>query len=252
MKNHLKELLRSGKPAIGMLLQLPNASVVEILAQSGFDWLLIDSEHGPIDVETLHAMIRATAGTNTTPVVRVARNLDWLAKRVLDIGALGVMMPAVNSAQEALEAVHAVRYPPDGIRGFGPTFAALRWGLAGADYVKQANDEVMAIVQIEHIDAVECIEEILAVPGLDLPLIGPYDLSGSMGLLGQVQHPRVQEAIERVLAAGKKANLPVGIFGITAEEVNTYLDAGFKAILVGVDAALLASAARQLLDQIRR
>jgi 4-hydroxy-2-oxoheptanedioate aldolase len=252
MKNRLKELLQSGKPAIGTMVQLPNPSVVEILAQAGFDWLLIDTEHGPIDVETVHAMIRATSGTTTTPVVRVARNLDWLAKRVLDIGALGVMMPAVNSAQEAIEAVHAVRYPPDGTRGFGPTFAALRWGLAGADYVKQANDEVMAIVQIEHIDAVDRIEEILAVPGLDLPLIGPYDLSGSMGLLGQVAHPKVQAAIDRVLAAGKKANLPVGIFGVTAEEINTYLEAGFRAILVGVDAALLAAAARQLLDSIKR
>lgn len=252
MKNRLKDLLRSGKPAIGTMVQLPNPSVVEILAQAGFDWLTLDTEHGPIDIETLHALIRATAGTNATPVVRVARNLDWLAKRVLDIGALGVMMPGVNSAHEALEAVRAVRYPPDGIRGFGPTFAALRWGLAGADYVQQANDEVMAIVQVEHIDAVERIDEIVAVPGLDLPLIGPYDLSGSMGVLGQVRHPKVQEAINRVLAAGKKAKLPVGIFGVTAEEVNAYLEAGFKAILVGVDAGLLASAAKEMLGRIRR
>ena len=141
---------------------------MEILAQAGFDWLMIDAEHGPIDVETLHAMIRATSGTNTTPTVRVARNLDWLAKRVLDLGALGVMMPGVNSPEEALAAVRAVRYPPEGNRGFGPTFAAIRWGLTGADYAQQANREVMAIVQIEHIDAVERIEEILAVPGWKL------------------------------------------------------------------------------------
>jgi 4-hydroxy-2-oxoheptanedioate aldolase len=96
MKNRLKELLKAGKPAIGTLLQLPSPAVAEVLAHSGYDWILIDAEHGPIDVETLHAMIRATAGTDTTPTVRVARNLDWLAKRVLDIGALGVMMPVVN------------------------------------------------------------------------------------------------------------------------------------------------------------
>ena len=167
MKNRLKELLESGKPAIGTLVQVPSAPVVEILAQAGFDWLMIDAEHGPIDVETLHAMIRATSGTNATPTVRVARNLDWLAKRVLDLGALGVMMPGVNSPEEALTAVRAVRYPPEGNRGFGPTFAALRWGFTGPDYAQQANREVMAMVQIEHIDAVERIEEILAVPGIE-------------------------------------------------------------------------------------
>ena len=134
----------------------------------------------------------------------------------------------------------------------GPTFAALRWGVATADYVQHANEETMAIVQIEHIDAVERIDEILAVPGIDLPLIGPYDLSGSMGLLGQVHHPEVQGAIDRVLAAGKKANLPVGIFGVTAEEVNAYIEAGFEAILVGVDAGFLASAAKDALGKIKR
>src|SRR5919199_5478072 len=183
MKNSLKELLSLGKPAIGTIVQIPSAPLAEIMAQVGFDWLLIDTEHGPIDIETVHGMVRATSGTNTTPTVRVARNLDWLAKRVLDIGALGVMMPGVNSGEEALAAIRAVRYPPEGNRGVGPTFAALRWSLAGEDYIRDANREVMAIVQIEHIDAVDRIDEILAVSGIDLPLIGPYDLSASMALL---------------------------------------------------------------------
>jgi 4-hydroxy-2-oxoheptanedioate aldolase len=252
MKNRLKELLASGKPAIGTLVQVPSAPVVEILAQAGFDWLMLDTEHGPIDAETLHAMIRATSGTNATPTVRVAHNLNWLTKRVLDLGALGVMMPGVNSREEALEAVRAVRYPPEGNRGFGPTFAALRWGLTGGDYARTANREVMAIVQIEHIDAVERIDEILAVPGVELPLIGPYDLSGSMGLLGQVTHSKVQAAIERVLAAAKKAKLPVGIFGMAADEVNQYIERGFQAILVGVDVAFLAAGAQNVLSQIKR
>ena len=252
MKNRLKELLLTGKPAIGTLVQIPSAPAVEILAQAGFDWLLIDAEHGPIDIETLHGMIRATSGTNTTPTVRVARNLDWLAKRVLDIGALGVMMPGVNSGEEALTAVRAVRYPPEGNRGVGPTFAALRWGLTAADYIENANREVMAILQIEHVDAVERIEEILAVPGIDLPLIGPYDLSASMGLLGQAAHPKVQEAIGRVLAVAKKAGLPVGIFGTTADEINRYIEQGFQGILVGVDTAFLTAGAKGMLSQIRR
>jgi 4-hydroxy-2-oxoheptanedioate aldolase len=252
MKNRFKELLASKKTAVGAILQLPSAPAAEIVAQAGFDWLLIDTEHGPIDIETVHGMIRATSGTNATPTVRVARNLDWLAKRVLDIGALGVMMPGVNSGEEAVAAVHAVRYPPEGNRGVGPTFAALRWGLAGEDYIRSADREVMAIVQIEHADAVDRIDEILSVPGIDLPLIGPYDLSASMGLMGQLGHPKVQGAIDRVLAATRKAQLPAGIFCMTADEANTYVDRGFQAILVGVDTAFLMTGAKSTLGQIRR
>jgi 4-hydroxy-2-oxoheptanedioate aldolase len=252
MKNHFKELLVSGKTAIGTIVQLPSPPVVEILAQAGFDWLLIDTEHGPIDTEKLQAMIRATSETQAAPIVRLAGNLDWLAKRALDAGALGVMMPGVNSAEEALAAVRAVRYPPGGNRGFGPTFAALRWGLTSAEYAQQANEAVMAIVQIEHVDAVARIDQILAAPGIDLALIGPYDLSGSMGLLGQVGHSDVQAAIDQVLKATKKAGVPVGIFGTAADEINRYVLQGFQAILVGVDVAFLAAGAKGMLSQIKR
>jgi len=252
MKNRLKELLGAGQPAIGTILQIPSAPLAEIVAQAGFDWLLVDAEHGPIGLETIHAMVRATSGTQTTPAVRIASNLDWLAKRVLDVGALAVMMPSVNSGAEALAAVRAVRYPPEGTRGVGPTFAALRWGLAGEEYIRKANREVMAIVQIETIKAVERIDEILAVPGIDLPLIGPYDLSASMGLLGQVDHPEVQEAIGRVLAATRKVGMPAGIFGMSADEANRYLEQGFRAILVSVDAAFLTAGVKATLGRIRR
>jgi 2-keto-3-deoxy-L-rhamnonate aldolase RhmA len=252
MKNQFKELLKSGKTAIGALVQLPSPPAVEVLAQAGFDWLLIDTEHGPIDNEKLQAMIRATGATLATPIVRVASNLDWLAKRALDVGALGVMVPGVNNAEQALAAVRAVRYPPEGNRGFGPTFAALRWGLTAAEYAQQANDSVMAIVQIEHVDAVARIDEILSVPGIDLSLIGPYDLSGSMNRLGQVAHTEVQAAFDRVLKAANKANVPVGIFGVTADEINRYIAQGFQAILVGVDVGFLAAGAKSMLSQIRR
>jgi 4-hydroxy-2-oxoheptanedioate aldolase len=252
MKNRLKELLKTGNPAIGTLLHLPSAPVAEILARAGFDWLVFDAEHGPIDIATLQTMISATRGTDTVPAVRIARNLDWLAKQAMDVGALGIMVPGVNSKEEAIAATRALRYPPQGDRGVGPTFAALRWELSAAEYIQRANDEIMAIIQIEHIDAVNRIDEILAVPGVDLPLIGPYDLSASMGLIGETAHPKVQDAIARVLASGKKANVPVGIFGVTADEINRYLAQGFRAILVGVDAAFLAAGARDVLSRIKR
>ena len=252
MKNHFKELLVSGKTAIGTIAQLPSPPVVQILAHAGFDWLLLDTEHGPIDTEKLQAMIQATGETRVTPIVRLACNLDWLAKRALDAGALGVMMPGVNCAEEALAAVRAVRYPPAGNRGFGPTFAGLRWGLTSAEYAQQANEAVMAIVQIEHVDAVARIDQILAVPGIDLALIGPYDLSGSMGLLGQVEHSEVQAAIDEVLKAANRARVPAGIFGVAADEINRYILQGFQAILVGVDVAFLAAGVKSMLGQIKR
>jgi 4-hydroxy-2-oxoheptanedioate aldolase len=252
MINRLKQLLATGKPAIGTMVQMPSASVVEVLAQAGFDWLVIDAEHGPIDIESVHAMVRATAGTAVTPTVRIPSNLEWLAKRALDVGALGVMVPGVDSAAEAQPAVRAVRYPPQGTRGFGPTFAGLRWNLAGADYASQANDAVTAILQIEHIDAVARIDEILAVPGVDVALIGPFDLSGSMGLLGQVGHPDVQAAIARVLKAAQKANVAAGIFGVGPDDINRYIAQGFRAMLLGVDVAFLTAGAKSALSQVKR
>jgi 4-hydroxy-2-oxoheptanedioate aldolase len=252
MRNRLKELLAAGKPAIGTMVQLPSAPVVEVLAQAGFDWLVIDAEHGPIDIESIHAMVRATTGTAVTPTVRIPSNLDWLTKRVLDVGALGVMVPGVNSAAEAQAAVRAVRYPPQGTRGFGPTFAGLRWNLASSDYASQANDALTAILQIEHIDAVARIDEILAVPGVDVALVGPFDLSGSMGLLGQVGHHDVQAAIARVLEAAQKANVPAGIFGVSPDDINRYIAQGFRALLLGVDVAFLSAGANGALSQVRR
>jgi len=250
--NRLKELLKTGKPAVGAMVVMPTAASVELLAALGFDWVLIDSEHGPIDIETVHHMVRATNGTSTAPIVRVTWNLDWLAKRALDVGAMGILMPFVNSKDEAVRAVRALKYPPEGDRGFGPLFAAPRWGMSLPEYMKAANNQVLAMVQIEHIDAVRQIDDILSVPGIDVAFIGPYDLSGSIGLLGQVGHPKVQEAIDTVLAAAKRARVPLGIFATTPEEINKRIEQGFQVVLVGVDAMFLTAGAKSLIGQIKR
>jgi len=250
--NRVKELLRAGKPTLGAVMSIPSAPAAQVLAQAGFDWLWIDMEHGPITIETAHGMIQATQGTETVPVVRVPWNLHWLAKPVLDAGAMGIIFPFIRSKQEAIDAAQAVRYPPEGVRGFSPAFAALRWGLSVPEYVKVANREIMAIVLIEHIDAVSRIDEILGVPGVDLAFIGPYDLSGSMGLLGQITHPKEEEAIQKVLAAAKKAKVPAGILAVTAEDANRRLQQGFQFIMVGSDTGFLAGAAKGMLNQIKR
>ena len=250
--NRVKALLKAGKPAIGASMVLPSPPAAEILAQAGFDWLWIDMEHAALNLETAHRMIQATKGTETVPIVRVPWNLHWLAKPVLDMGAMGVIMPQVSSKQEAMDAVQALRYPPEGVRGLFPGFAALRWGLSVPEYLKIANNEIMVILLIEHIEAVNHIDEILTVPGIDLIFVGPGDLSASMGLLGQATHIRVEEAVQKVLAATKKAKIPAGIPAPTPDDANRRIQQGFQFILVGTDMGFLTSGGKGILGQIKR
>lgn len=250
--NRVKSLLQSGGVAIGPIVQLPSPPLMSLLARTGFDWLWIDMEHGPIGIESAQMMIDATKGTPTVPLVRIPWNHHWLAKPVLDAGAMGVVTPTVNTKAEAIAAVAALRYPPEGIRGFGPTIAAARWGLSAMDYAKVANREILAILLIEDIRAVEHIEEIVSVPGVDVVFVGLFDLSGSMGLLGQVTHPEVEAAAQKVLAAAKRAKVAAGTIALTPEEINRRIAEGFQFIAVGSDARLLTGAASDLIKQIER
>ena len=250
--DRVKALLKAGKPTLGVVMTLPSPPAVEILARAGFDWMWLDLEHSPIDLETADRMIQAMQGTETVPIVRVAWNLHWLAKPVLDMGAKGVIMPWVNSKPEAVAAVQALRYPPEGVRGVGASVAARRWGLPTSEYLKVANQEILAILQIENIEAVNRIDEILTVPGIDLIFIGPNDLSASMGRLGQTTHPRVEEAIQKVLAATKKAKVPAGILGFSPDEAKRRIAQGFQFIAVASDAGLLSAGGKDILRQIKK
>lgn len=251
--NRVKALVKAGKPTIGVVITTPSPHAVEILAGRGFDWIWIDMEHSPIDLETLDRMIQAVQGTETVPIVRVAWNRHWLAKPALDLGAKGIMIPWINSGQDAIGAVQALRYPPEGVRGVGASVAARRWGVRPtSEYLKIANHEIMAILQIETIGAVNHIDEILTVPGIDMIFIGPNDLASSMGLLGQPGHPRVEEAIQKVLAATKKAKVPVGTMGFSAEAANRRIEQGFLFIAVASEGSLLSSGAKNILNQIER
>jgi 4-hydroxy-2-oxoheptanedioate aldolase len=250
--HRVKELLLAGKPTIGAICQLPSPPAMALLSQAGFDWLWFDMEHGAVNIETVQLMVQATKGTPTVPLVRIPWNHHWLAKPVLDTGAMGVITPFVNTKEEAAAAVAGLRYPPEGVRGFLPTFAALRWGVSVPEYLKVANKEILAIMLIEHQDAVEHIEDILSVPGVDVVFVGMFDLSGSMGLLGQTTHPRVEEAAQKVLAAAKKARVAAGIISLNPEEINKRIEQGFQFIAVSIDTALLTSAAKGLVEQIKR
>jgi 4-hydroxy-2-oxoheptanedioate aldolase len=248
--NRVKALLEAGEPTLGVVMTMPSPLAAETLAGSGFDWMWIDMEHSPIDLETVDRMIQAMQGTPTVPIVRVAWNREWLPKPVLDLGAMGIMVPWINSRQQAVEAVQAVRYPPEGVRGVGASVAARRWGLPTAEYLKVANREILAILQIETIEAVNRIDEILTVPGIDVIFVGPNDLASSMGLLGQPAHPRVEEAIQKVLAATKKAKVPAGILGFSPEAAHRRIEQGFQFIAVASDGSLLSSGARGMLGRI--
>ena len=245
--NSVKKALQEGKVVIGAAVNMGSADAAATLADAGFDFVWIEMEHSPITLESAREMILATRGLKAVPFIRVPEKRHWLAKRVLDIGSLGVIFPFVSTRQQAQQAVAACKYPPEGIRGFGPTLAAARWGLSSSDYAGWANDNVMVITLIESKEGVENIEEIASVPGVDLLFIGTSDLSYSLDVGGQVEHPRVEQAVARVLAAGKKYKVPVGYPSGDPAQMKKRVKQGFRVFLVGSDVTLLRAGARQVL-----
>lgn len=249
MQNIFKAALQGGKPQIGLWLSLGNAYTAEICATAGFDWLLIDGEHAPNDVRSILSQLQAIGAYRSQPVVRPVAGDVALIKQVLDIGAQTLLIPMVDTPEQAAAMVAAVRYPPQGIRGNGAAGArATRWGLE-RDYVDRANDEVCLLVQAESALALENLEAICAVDGVDGVFIGPADLSASLGYRSDPGHPAVQKAIDeallRIIGSGKAA----GILAPHLPQAKRYLDMGCRFVAVGVDASVLARAMRDLSAQ---
>lgn len=241
--------LRGGEQLVGSIVTLPLAGVAEIIADAGFDWLWIDMEHGPLDLLHVEAMIRAKGSAGA--IVRAPANDPVWIKRILDTGADGILLPHVDSAAEARAAVDAAYYPPRGQRSFGVS-RAHGYGPRMTDYLESSSDETTVMVQIESAAAVANIDAILATDGIDAAVIGPFDLSGSMGHLGQITHPEVQAAIDTVFRAGRARGVPVGIFCGSAELAQSYLAQGFSPIAVGVDCMLLAAIALELRQSLTK
>ena len=251
--NRVKDALRAGKPTFGIFATIPGVAATQVLASCGFDWVLIDQEHAPVDMGSLHAMIVATAGTRTAPFVRIPWTHPWQAKTVMDLGALGVCFPMTCSAQEAGDAVRAVRYPPGGDRFWGPFYAPMRWGRTMSDYIEQARAEVLCIGTIEHPSAVDNIDEIAATAGLDIAFIGPGDLAMTLGIPGQFDHPKFKEAVARAEAGLLKSKVALGGVARTADQAKQMLDRGYRALVLGgFDWMLLQQAGQNLLEQVRR
>lgn len=249
MHHQFRKRLKSGELLIGTVVTLASPEVTDILTQVGFDWLFIDAEHAPLEALEMQRLLEG-AGPQTPCVIRVAASEEVPIKKALDIGAAGIIAPMVNSAEQARRVVRLAKYAPVGVRGVG-LGRAHGYGLRFGAYVEQANEQTAVIVQAEHADAVEHIETIVKVAGVDAVLVGPYDLSASLGRMGQVGHPEVIAAIERVTEACQAAGVPLGIFGVSHEAVETYIERGYTLIAAGVDAMLLGQAAAGMLARIK-
>lgn len=243
----LKDVLSdSERPLVGMWVCSGNPLVAEICAGAGLDWLLIDGEHSPNGLESILAQLQAIHGYPVTAVVRPPVNDATIIKQYLDLGVQTLLIPMVNTADDAVAAVAAAHYPPRGVRGVGSALArSARWNRI-PEYLATASETITVVVQLETAEAVANAEEILAVDGVDAVFIGPSDLAASMGVIGQQQHPDVLAAVKRCIRAAQIAGKPVGVNAFVESTAKRYLDLGVNFILVGADVTLLARGSEDL------
>ena len=249
----MKEKLRKGGVAMGAWMSILNQASDRIVAVSGLDWVLYDMEHGPPSFETVDRLVRGVMGAGALPLVRVVWNDMNAIKRALDTGVFGVVVPWVNSGEEAERAVAYTRYMPEGLRGCAAGRPSSAWGVTSQEYMEIVNDEILVAIQIETKEAVENIDEIVSVEGVDATFIGPSDLSASMGVRAQYWHPDVVEAMDKVVEACDAAGVAPGIaFGRDLEHCNELIEQGFRFIGVGGDKDFLRLGCREALSKIRR
>ena len=246
MKNELKRRLKAKEQACGIWMTIESPMVTELLSTLGFDYFVFDTEHSPLDIFQAQTLMQAMRPKGTTPIVRVWWNDLVAIKRALDIGAYGVVVPWVNNKEQAEMAVKACRYAPNGLRGCGPRRAALD----DPTYLKTADEEILVIAQIETKEAVENIEDIVSVDGIDVTYIGPSDLSASYGHLGEMSHPVVQKAIDRVFEVSKKAGVAAGVHQGAGKTIMDRVKKGYNFITVGNDLDFVRAGAMQILKEL--
>jgi len=248
----LKAKLNRSELTIGSWVTLGHPSIAEIMAAAGFDWLVLDMEHSVLELSEMQSLIQVLDGKQCPAIVRLTSNHPDQIKRVMDAGATGIMVPMIKCAADAKAAVDGVYYPPHGQRGVGLA-RAQGYGHSFQAYRQWLEEHAVIVVMIEHVDAVRAIDSILEVPGIDAYIIGPYDLSGSMGRPGDLDHPDVQSAIAQVLEAGRRANKPGGIHVIEPDPqaLQQRIQAGFNFLGYGLDIRILDSICRTHLQNIR-
>jgi 2-keto-3-deoxy-L-rhamnonate aldolase RhmA len=248
MQNRFREALVQKQLTVGAWMQMGHPAAAEIFSHLGFDWVCVDMEHGAIGFETMTAVFRTVAAFESVAVARLPMNDPVWIRRTLDAGAGGLIIPMVNSADEATRAVREAKYPPLGRRGYGYSRANLH-GMQFQESIKEANEEIALVVQIEHRDGIAALEEILAVEGVDAAFVGPMDLSGSYGKTGQLEDPEVVMALERFRAMCERKGVAAGMHVVnpTAANIRKVRQQGYSMIALGVDVTYLAEAARAAL-----
>jgi len=250
--NTVRQKLRAGQPSIGCQMGLGSPNVAELLAHAGYEWLIIETEHNGLDSAEIEHILMAMGGTDTIPIVRIPSSNPVYIQRALDIGALGVFVPMVKTAAEAAAIVSATRFPPHGTRSWGPLRAS-HYTVDDADYLARANDNMLVALILETKEAVENLEAIAAVPGVDALYIGPMDLCLSLGVDPlQMPHPETDAVIERALAVGREGGVAIGMGARTPEQLRQNIERGFTMVGYGADYAMLLNAARAGLDAFER
>jgi 4-hydroxy-2-oxoheptanedioate aldolase len=243
--NHVRQRLAAGEPSVGTWLALPSPEAAEYVSTLGFDWLVVDTEHNAVDIRTLSQMFGVIAGAGVAPMVRIPWNSAENIKRVLDAGAWGFVVPMVNSREEAEAVVEATYFPPRGNRSIGGSMTGIRFGTSGGDYLKHADDELLVVIQIEHIKGVEAADEILSVPGIHACFIGPNDLAASMGVgLGvplECEDPRMIEAIEHIRTTCLKYGVAPGVHTSGTAGINQRIAEGFQFLAMASELRYLLS-----------
>ena len=249
-RNHFKHALAAGRQQLGLWSSLSSNYTVEVIAGAGYDWILLDTEHSPNDLESILTQLQAAAPYPTAAVVRVAWNDTVNVKRVLDAGAHSLLFPFIQNGEEARKAVAATRYPPEGVRGMAGMSRASRFGTV-PDFFKTANKSVCAVLQLETPEAIASLEQIAAVPGVGGLFVGPGDLSGAMGHVGNLTHPAVMDLMADAARRARTIGMPIGTVGGTPEVVAQYRAIGYDFVAVASDLGLLMRAAQAAAQALR-
>jgi len=250
-KNNIKQKIKNGENVIGTFVKFTDASTIEIIGLLGFEFFVLDNEHVSMNRESMVNIIRAADATGIVPLVRVRENRPVEILQALDSGALGVQIPQVNTLEEAKSVVRSVKYAPMGDRGFAPTHRAARYGIMDpVAYVEQSNEETLVVCYCETGTAVDNLDEILTVEGIDVIFVGPFDLSQSLGLTGQPKHPKVMEAIDKVIMKTTRAGKAVGIIASDAAEAKWWIDKGVQYITISSDQGMIVSRGKQIMSDL--
>ncbi len=251
-KNHLKKTLQDGKVVFGPFMKFTDPAAVEIMGFAGFDFVIIDAEHGPISMENAQNMIRAAESVNITPIIRVGNNEESFILRALDIGAQGIEIPQINSKPDAVRAVKSVKYSPKGERGVCRYVRAANYSsMDKFKYFESVNKETIIIVHIEGVEGINNLDGILSVSGIDVIFIGPYDLSQSLGIPGQVNNSLVVEKMKEVILKCKENKVAVGTFADDIETAKFWISLGVQYMSFSVDVGILYNASKNIISKLK-